>query len=497
MARLTREKKRGLTYQAARRKTEKLAPQLLITVTARDANGDQHTFGPAPTFPKKIMQERNLQLVLERTEVSFKSLQELHTQIHAHAACACPEGTICQTIDVRVSFDGVPEANAGQTVDIVSIQFRGCRTVYHGTIYRPQKGHKLQIDDVMVKLKKDLEDAGMRMYLLVADNPMRCSIRHMKGSGSYYACDYCIQRASMWTERTQESSESDPDLPDPPAKTKKVKRKKRGAGKATDPLPVRKKRGKIFWPAERGAIKSDLRTHAGVEKILDDFDHLDKDAPERKGIMARSVLLDLEGFDIIKDIPCDPMHTVFKGLVDMMLRLAFQMGTTHVRPRPSTCFPRLPMQPLNVLIATTKVPKEFSRRTRDLDVRTLKAEELRNVTCFLFPAVTAQFPLPSHKAEHELWILLAYLVRACIFPDEVPVPRQELEEAHGRFYRLFEDHYGPHNLIYCVHLFSHLPIMRDRGAFPEISCFDAESSYAPYRDHIRAGTMSTAKQGPY
>ena len=351
-ARLVREKKTGLTYESCRRRVDQYSPQILITVTARREDEELVILGPDATYPKKKMEDDGLTLLMERTEVSFKALQQLHKDIHTRSDTS---NRSFQCEKVKVSLDGVPESNAGQSVDILSLQFLGCRNVYHATIYRPVKGFKVNIDDIWKKAITDLQEADMTMDVLLADNPMRCATRKMKGATSYFACDYCEQKASVYHNPRDE-------LPASPAKKSKKKHVKKGQGKNTDLAPRKKGKGKLHFPWI--ADKAKERTHDGVLKILRDHGHADQNDDVRKGIKGRSVLLDYPDFDIIVDVPCDPMHTVYKGLVDMMLQLPFKMGSQAARPGGMNVGYRLDASNLSRILRTCAVPKEFSRRTR-------------------------------------------------------------------------------------------------------------------------------------
>ena len=137
-------------------------------------------------------------------------------------------------------------------------------------------------------------------------------------------------------------------------------------------------------------------------------------------------------------------------------------------------------------------------QTRDIDTRGLKAEELRNIVLFLFPVVLQELWDHDRKKEFELWVYMVYLTRLAIFPGPPmagsPKEQELQEQAHDHFYIEFEDHYGPENCIYSLHMFSHLPKVRERGLLSEVSCFQSEASYAPYRNNHHAGTTSPAKQ---
>jgi hypothetical protein len=191
------------------------------------------------------------------------------------------------------------------------------------------------------------------------------------------------------------------------------------------------------------------------------------------------------------DTPFDPMHQVYKGIVALFLALVFDLGACK-RPRIGLP-PRINVRNLNCKLKSIRVPSEFSRRTRDIDVRTPKGEEFRNLLLAMFPTIAAE--IPRSRPEHEIWMLMAILTRACIFPgDSSRLTKREQSDGHNRVYYLWEKTFGAQNCTYNVHMFSHLPMLRDCAPITELSTFGSEASYANYRDRIKAHTPAADKQ---
>ena len=131
-----------------------------------------------------------------------------------------------------------------------------------------------------------------------------------------------------------------------------------------------------------------------------------------KGIKGRSVLIDQPGFNFINDIPAEYLHSVSIGLVKRLIELTFNVGAN--RPR-NTKRKLTPPATFNRLLSDIKVPHEFSRRIRDLDLNVFKAQEFRNLILFLFPVVLEC--LEPNCKERNLWLLLAFMIRACVVPN--------------------------------------------------------------------------------
>ena len=205
----------------------------------------------------------------------------------------------------------------------------------------------------------------------------------------------------------------------------------------------------LVWPAN--TINKEPRTK---EQLLDIINRIENGNEELtnydvKGVKGRSLLIDLPGFDIVNDIPTEYLHSVSIGLVKRLLELTFNMGsnrqrtTTRKLSSPGT---------FNQLLTDIKVPHEFSRRIRDLDFNVYKAQEFRNVLIFLFPIVLECIEIGCR--ERDLWLLLAFMIRACIIPNNEfnYVEKNDIKMAAYSFYTVYEQLFGPRNCTYTVHV---------------------------------------------
>lgn len=464
---LTEATDRGLSYRSSRREAESDLPPVQITVLHQDRlTGEIHKF-TGDSFPRKQFSDEKFQLLLECSKIAVKDIVALHTQIHA--ASGLPRHFQVESVDI--SYDGVPESHSGPSIEIFTMQFPPCRNVYHVQVHKPQQGFSLDLFQIWADIVSEIRNCELSVNLLKCDAPMRLKLKGMKGTNAKFACDLCEDSAVVFREGGETGDGNVPV-------SRRIQRL-RYVGDQTA-------RGKLYWPLKNDQAM--LRTDAEIRRLQARVNELCES--DLKGVCARSPLLDLN-IDMIKDVPVDPMHQIFKGIVAMFLQLTFNIGAA--RPRLEGKPGRLPVNELNQVLKALQSPKEFSRHTRNLDERSLKAEELKYLLLAWFPTVA--YHIPHDRPEHEMWILMAYLVRACIFPaDNGVIAPEDQRDGHDRFYALFQEQFGPRNLTYNVHMFSHLPLIRERGLLSELSCFDAESSYAVYRDRYRAGTTSTAKQ---
>ena len=103
-----------------------------------------------------------------------------------------------------------------------------------------------------------------------------------------------------------------------------------------------------------------------VNKI-ENGENLSKD--EAKGIMGRSLLLEIPYFNFVLDAPCEYLHSVCIGVVKRVVILTFNVG--EIRPRITKRKLSSPEQFNRPLI---KFPRESSRRARKMDITVMKAQ---------------------------------------------------------------------------------------------------------------------------
>ena len=119
---------------------------------------------------------------------------------------------------------------------------------------------------------------------------------------------------------------------------------------------------------------------------------------ELRGFVGRSLFLDIPDFDFINHIPCEYLHSVCLGVVKRLLELTFAVG----EKRPTKINRRLtPPSKYNELMKEIKCPKEFSRRSRCLDLSVMKGQELRNIILFYFPLIIAS--IDTEPKEKTVW----------------------------------------------------------------------------------------------
>ena len=409
---------------------------------------------------------------------------------------------------VQLSVDGVAESKSTTiSLDVYSLQFKGCKDIYPVRIIRPINKQYLDNQDQLRSVLNDVVRNGLQIEAMVADNPKRAFLRFSLQFSSKNGCEYCFQTGVSFRKCNNEESNSFVDkmkqqkkdvlnqikLLDQETNSEQIKTLQtllQNIEEAEKMVKKQKKSSHIVWPAN--TRDGEPRT---VEKILEIVEKIESgielSLAEKKGIKGRSLLLDIEGFDFIHGIQTEYMHLVALGVVKRLLELCFNVG--ELRPRQIKT-KLASTEKFNESMKNVKFPKESSRRARKLDLSVMKAQEMRNILIFLFPLVTQCLSL---EKEIKIWEMFAFMVRACILPEMeyANVNVINIKYCLKHFYILYEQLYGVQNCTYSVHVFcSHLLQMRKSGPLTETSAFKFEAFYAELRNSFQPGTPSVLKQ---
>ena len=412
--------------------------------------------------------------------------------------------------NVQVSVDGMCEAKSSSvSIDVYSSKFRRCRYVYPHRIVRPLKKEYVNNKEQFEKFIHDVLDNSVHIDCAVGDNPKRSNMKGCQCHSSLFPCEYCYAKGVRVSIKKQKFD--NPDM------SKKIlKEKIKVLENLNDSESIKKKkllkeilaeleknsdnsRKMTVWPSS--TANQEMRTKENVLEIVlrienaandNDEDNEPLTRDDVKGVIERSVLLDIDYFDIVNDVPPEYMHLVCLGAGKRLTELTFNVGLNRSR---ITKRKLSSTKQFNYLMSQTKVVFEFSRRSRDLDFSVYKAEEFRNLILFFFPHVIAC--IEKNAKERELWLYLAFMTRSCTLPDSeyFNININQVSSSCQKFYKLFEKLFGESNCSYSIHvLCCHLLQIRQLGPLTETSAFKFESFYGEIRKSFTPGTPSTLKQ---
>ena len=357
---------------------------------------------------------------------------------------------------MQASLDGVSESKSTSvSLDVFSVKVKNCKAVYPIRIVRPLGKYRgLDNQEQLRIFLDDVTSTERHICQFLGDNQKRSVALNSLGHASWHPCEYCFARGVPLKTKTADG----------------------------------KNKTKITWPASTAG--GEPRTREKIEDILENIQHLGP--KERKGVVGPSALLDLPNYDIVRDTPCEYLHSTCLGVVKRTVSLTFSVGES--RPRLTKRKLSDPAQ-FNVLMLNVKMPRESSRRARELDFAVLKGAEFRNLAIFFFPLVIEC--IEEGEEERELWLCLAYMVRACIVPSPEfrYVNLNVIEMCSKKVYQIYEKLFGAVNCTYNTHtVFSHITEIRAHGPLTETSTFSFESFYGELKNCYVPGTPSPLKQ---
>ena len=389
--------------------------------------------------------------------------------------------------EVQTSLDGVSEAKSNSiSIDVYSSKFRNCRYVYPHRIVRPLRKETVNNREHLRNVLSDFNENNVKIWNIVGDNPKRSDMKECLNHSAFFPCEYCYAKETRITVKKMHSPHDKTD------KTKRTIIEKIKSIEKQDSSETRDKTLSVLrsvlkdlnkhskprqitvWPSSTN--NKELRTKENVMEIVsmihenelnEDYDPLTRD--QVKGVVGHSLLLDLEGFDFVNDVPAEYMHLGCLGVVKRLTELTFNVGQN--RPR-ITKRKLSSTKTFNLLMSQTKVFSECSRRARDLDFAVYKAEEFRNLILFFFPHVLEC--LEENEKERSLWLYLAFMIRSCTLPDNeyFNVNRQHISCSCSKFYKIYEQIFGEVNCTYSIHvLCCHLMQIRQLGPLTETSAF--------------------------
>lgn len=381
---------------------------------------------------------------------------------------------------------------------------KNCRQIYPHKIVRPLNKAAINHNEILSDVISDLLRNSCRIAQFLADNLKRATAKNCLNHASMFPCEYCFAKGVRIVTKKMNNDtdkiklhlslvrEKIAALENSNYNKNEMKTLKTVETELLSDLKKNdSKKSHIVWP--HSTMKSEPRTNAEIMRIVEKIENNEPlSLEEKKGIVGRSPLTQIPNFNFVRDSPVDYMHAVCIGAVKRLLELTFAVGEN--RPRITKRKLSSPLD-FNKLMLDTKVPHECSRRARELLFSVMKAAEFRNISLFYFPHVIACITPPAK--ERTLWLLLAYMLRACIVPNKEfqPIPLDHIDYCCDKYYLLYESLFGETNCTYNTHVvFAHLIEMRYHGPLTSTSTFEFESFYGEMRQSYIPGTKSPLKQ---
>ena len=408
---------------------------------------------------------------------------------------------------IQLSCDGIQETKSTTVaIDVYSLCFKHCKCIYPIKLIRPLNKQSVDKRKQLKEVLTDIRNNDLRILQYIADKIKRSEAKECKSHAAWYACEYCygkgvkimlkgnvkakekIEQQISIIDQNIAQFESEPATPERDNQIQNLVSLK---NELKSSLSAFNRKSNILWPFS--TMYAQNRSRNSILEIVNRIErqeHLTID--QSKGIMGRSLLLDIPDFNFIYDSPAEYLHSGCLGVIKRLTELTFACGSTRQRvTKRKLSSPAA----FNKLMLCTKVPHEFPRRARALDFSVFKGQEFRNLGLFFFPLVIECIQ-PGSK-EITLWLLMAYMLRSSVIPSnefsEIDIPL--VHNCCEKFYQLFEQLFGKQNCVYNLHAFvGHLMEIRTHGPLTETSAFKFEAFYGEIRRSFQPGTTSPLKQ---
>lgn len=418
--------------------------------------------------------------------------------------------------ELQLSWDGVQESKSSPiTTDVFAVSFKDCHKVYPMRLIRPTNRNKYPEQDEIKRVIDDINKNACTITACVLDNPKRSNLRCALCHSATYACEYCEAAAvqvmkqnellllkKKFELRRKNIQNTIKFLTESPGTRK---------SKETDNLKIvelnetliklkedeekelKSVKKHLAWPFSTmtGRLRTKDLTKYVVSKITRSATAIDKH--EAKGFKGQSHLLYQPNFDFIDGIPVEYMHSGCLGVIKRMVELTYNVGECRDKVSKRKLSDS---EHFNRAMRDVQHPRECSRRSRNLDLGIIKAQEYRNMSLFFFPIIIESIE-DTFPKEKMTWLYLTFILRACVIPNKEfnSIEKNHIKNAARKFYFLFEKCYGESNCTYSIHVIaSHLLRIRGNEPLTERSAFIYESFYAEMKNLFHAGTTSPLKQ---
>ena len=435
------------TFRSARRRVLSLVPGVEIRVVGACDDGVPVELGPYKAFPQKEVDDRGIEV--RYTLFTSKLVDIIAMHSHIHNTHNNPD----HMLQFDMGIDGVPESlSGGVSIDVVTVRFVGCRSVYTLAVLRPRRTGLQICDSITLKMALD-EYASLcagtlkavnkvSLRFVICDAPKRAKILAQKSHSGYLSCQFCHIKGTYLD-------------------------------------------GAVCFPPEQEGQLSEPRTKATFEECANDAERYGM--PDCKGIKGSSLLRRVAGFDYVSNVVQERMHLLDLGITRQLCRHMFggKIGAPTKRSTGSVYRPVSPSA-FDEGAKFVKVPSEFSRRTRDLNYGNWKAEEYRNLYLAFWPLI-AEALEPAPRA---VWLHFVYLARGLMTRENGFIASAQVRD----WIRKFAAAYGASACGYNVHALSHICHLRNLGRLTDTSAVVLEGHYHEMKRRFTSGTPSTGLQ---
>jgi hypothetical protein len=424
-------------------------------------------------FPRKELVKSKFKVLEMWTYVEIPKVLEYIDESHSRGSKKCSlDLTSC-----KVSADGLAENKSGQgLIDVVSIQFKGCREIYPVVVYKAfRNGRKATCANLVMPVIDALIAEGIKVSTIICDAPWRATLRCQLLHSGYLACDYCLAVGTSV------------------------------GGTVRYPVSTMKALVRKMQDLEH------LRDHPHILATTSKKPHI---RDQRLGYTELTPLMDLyyeqPTFSVITDVVVDYMHCICAGVTKSLLKRTFYEN--HKNNQYQAAAGIAISSKVNAALNGSALPTEFPRTGIGIHTGQFTTSEYRTTLLVYWHTIARvvheytvgrSCPSAKHLRVNQkrlpmLWTSLAFLFRAYMADEETYERLKEkykLWTLRKEAYERWVNAYNTQGTTYNLHIFlSHADLMRKPGLMTDNSAFSFERMYGELRNHIFSGTSSTGLQ---
>ena len=81
-------------------------------------------------------------------------------------------------------------------MDVYSVCFKNCKTIYPHRIVRPLGSYKIDNRKQLSKVLDDISQNNLRISQYIGDNLKRATAKDYKNHASWHPCEYCFAKGT-------------------------------------------------------------------------------------------------------------------------------------------------------------------------------------------------------------------------------------------------------------------------------------------------------------
>ncbi len=442
------------SYDTTERKVNACLPTPKVSWKVKRLTDDVVKEGHGEKFPEKRFKDKSkFETLSIWTRIPLKELIDFHFAMHKKSSCMVNGQVDYKKVRLSFTYDGIPYAkSSSDTLNVMGVQFDGCRQVYIPHIRVAKKHEAKDIHKFLDPFIKECLALGVKVKFFLADAPMRAFIKCIKGHAGKHSCEIC---------------------------------------EAMGEVIMRK----VCYPPSQ--MHQRRRSHERWLEFVHDLETQQEEgnatATNVKGITGRSPLLTLPEFDIIRNCPPDPFHRDWLGIVRSGLwrhTVGLNKGGVMNRRGQRIC------DKISEVYRKINLPSEFSHRSRPIDYANFKGHEWKSMTIScIFEICDIVEDEHEHQTAH-VWLLFVYLVMIYNGPTwaREALGNDHLKFLHELLYDEFAEEFGPAACTFNWHGFSHMPEIAEYGRPEELSTEPYESAYGRVKHAFHPGTRNVGLQ---